>query len=64
VDAAGRFRIGAPRLFPCASNERFDKALTGRGIAHEFAEQAGGHDWGEWQRQLPSLYVAMNCHLR
>jgi putative tributyrin esterase len=33
----------------------FDGLLRARGIPHEFHTQPGGHDWQQWNRQLPAL---------
>jgi S-formylglutathione hydrolase FrmB len=44
--------------------ERFDRALTRAAVRHEFEEQPGGHNWGQWGLQLPGLFAAMQDHLR
>jgi putative tributyrin esterase len=44
--------------------ERFDRALKRTGVQHDFAEELGGHNWGEWGLQLPGLFAAMQSHLR
>jgi S-formylglutathione hydrolase FrmB len=44
--------------------ERFDRALTRAGVRHEFEEQPGAHNWGQWRLQLPGLFAAMQAHLR
>ena len=44
--------------------ERFDRALTQAEVRHEFEEQPGGHNWGQWGSQLPGLFAAMHTYLR
>jgi putative tributyrin esterase len=35
-----------------ADNRRLAGALTERGIAHEYSEHPGGHDWNYWDEQI------------
>jgi S-formylglutathione hydrolase FrmB len=40
----------------------FDALLTARRFAHEFHLQPGGHDWRQWNAQLPALEAALEAH--
>ena len=42
---------------------RFGTALKLRGIAYEFHTKPGGHDWGEWDAQIPGCFAALLQHL-
>ncbi len=44
--------------------ERFDRALTRSCVQHQFEEQPGSHNWGQWQLHLPALFAAMQDHLK
>jgi S-formylglutathione hydrolase FrmB len=46
-----------------APNRRFAARLGERHFAFEFHTKPGGHDWGEWNSQLPGLFESMNKHL-
>lgn len=35
---------------------RFAELLQKRGYAHEFREMPGGHDWNEWNMQIPGCF--------
>jgi enterochelin esterase-like enzyme len=35
---------------------RFAGALERRGLASEFHTRPGGHDWGEWDAQMPGCF--------
>ena len=37
------------------ANQRLDRCMTARGIAHKFEEFEGGHDWDYWSSQLAGL---------
>lgn len=45
-----------PLLGPIRS---VDHQLSERGVAHEFHSQPGGHDWGQWNKQLPLVFDAL-----
>jgi S-formylglutathione hydrolase FrmB len=36
--------------------QRFAARLQAYGIAHEFHTKPGGHDWGEWDAQIPGCF--------
>lgn len=38
---------------------RFVGQLRQRGFAHEFHTKPGGHDWGEWNSQLPGCFESL-----
>jgi S-formylglutathione hydrolase FrmB len=42
---------------------KFAQVLKQRGIAYEFHTQPGGHDWGEWNRQIPGCFASLFQHL-
>jgi putative tributyrin esterase len=42
---------------------RFVSRLKQRGLAHEFHTKPGGHDWGEWNSQLPGCFESLEGHL-
>jgi S-formylglutathione hydrolase FrmB len=42
---------------------KFAQLLKQRGIAYEFHTQPGGHDWGEWNRQIPGCFGSLFQHL-
>ena len=43
-----------------ADNVAFHDALAARGVAHEWHEHPGGHDWDYWDARLPA---ALDFHL-
>jgi putative tributyrin esterase len=43
---------------------RFVARLSKRGFAYEFRAKPGGHDWGEWNSQLPGCFASLESHLR
>jgi putative tributyrin esterase len=43
--------------------ERFAAEMRSRGIAHEFQELPGGHDWRQWNAQLPVMLKAMQAKM-
>lgn len=45
-------------------NRRFEALLQRRGFAHEFHTKPGGHDWNEWNAQIPGCFVSLEEHLR
>jgi S-formylglutathione hydrolase FrmB len=44
-------------------NRRFAALLKGRGFAYEFHTKPGGHDWGEWDSQIPGCFESLLRHL-
>ncbi len=42
---------------------RFVSRLKERGFAYEFHTKPGGHDWGEWNSQLPGCFASLESHL-
>jgi S-formylglutathione hydrolase len=45
-------------------NIRFAARLKQRGFSYEFHTKPGGHDWGEWDSQLPGCFVSLLAHLK
>jgi putative tributyrin esterase len=39
--------------------QRFAASLAEHGFAAEFHAMPGGHDWGEWQKQLPECFARL-----
>jgi putative tributyrin esterase len=46
-----------------ASNREFAASLDRYGVAHEFHPVPGGHDWNQWNGQLPALFDSLSSHL-
>jgi S-formylglutathione hydrolase FrmB len=46
-----------------APNREFAALLDGYGIVHEFHLVPGGHEWNQWNSQVPALFEAMTSHL-
>jgi S-formylglutathione hydrolase FrmB len=46
-----------------APNRRFAALLKQRGFSYEFHPLPGGHDWGEWDSQLPGCFESLLRHL-
>jgi S-formylglutathione hydrolase FrmB len=42
---------------------RFTKRLQNRGFAYQFQTKPGGHDWTEWDEQIPSCFENLLQHL-
>jgi len=42
-----------------APNREFSALLTRYHIRHEFHEVPGGHDWNQWNTQLPALFESL-----
>lgn len=40
-------------------NRRFEALLKQRGFAHEFHTKPGGHDWSEWDAQIPGCFESL-----
>jgi len=47
-----------------APNRQFAMRLQQRGFAHEFHVKPGGHNWNEWNAQLPECFRSLAQHLR
>jgi putative tributyrin esterase len=52
---------GEPLLEPI---RRFAARLGQRGVAHEFHVRPGGHDWTEWDAQMPGCFESLMQRLR
>jgi S-formylglutathione hydrolase FrmB len=48
-------------LYP--SNRDFADLLARRGIAHQFLGAPGGHNWSQWELQLPAVFASLRQHL-
>jgi S-formylglutathione hydrolase FrmB len=46
-----------------ATNKKFAALLHQRQLAYEFHITHGGHDWNQWDRNLPDLMESMLSHL-
>jgi len=44
-------------------NRRFVALLQRNGFAHEFHTKPGGHDWGEWNAQIPDCFSALSRYI-
>ena len=44
-------------------NRRFASRLRERNFAYEFHTKPGGHDWGEWDSQIPGCFESLFHHL-
>jgi S-formylglutathione hydrolase FrmB len=45
------------------ANRKFGALLGKRGFHYEFHPGPGGHDWNQWNRQLPELMMSVNEHI-
>ena len=45
------------------ANRRFESLLKQRSFAYEFHTLPGGHDWTEWDAQLPGCFESLLKHL-
>jgi S-formylglutathione hydrolase FrmB len=45
-------------------NRRFAAQLHERHFAYEFHTRPGGHDWNEWDQQIPGCFDALLQHLK
>jgi len=45
-------------------NRRFAARLKQRGFSYEFHTKPGGHDWGEWDSQIPGCFESLLEHLK
>jgi putative tributyrin esterase len=43
--------------------QRFAARLGKRGLAHEFHTKPGGHDWSEWDQQIPGCFESLALKL-
>jgi len=46
-----------------APNREFAAALNRYGVAHEFHAVPGGHNWNQWNGQLPALFDSLSSRL-
>lgn len=44
--------------------ERFVSQLNARGFADEFQTRPGGHDWSEWNAQVPGCFESLVTHVQ
>lgn len=44
-------------------NRRFESLLKQHGFAHEFHTKPGGHDWTEWNAQIPGCFESLLKHM-
>lgn len=44
-------------------NRRFVALLQRHGFAYEFHTKPGGHDWGEWNAQIPGCFEVLSQHI-
>lgn len=51
---------GEPLVGP---DGRFAERLRTRGFVHAFQVKPGGHDWGEWNRQIPECFARWRVSL-
>ena len=47
-----------------ATNKKFAELLRQRQFAYEFHTAHGGHDWNQWDRNLPDLMKSAIGHLK
>jgi S-formylglutathione hydrolase FrmB len=47
-----------------ATNKKFAELLQQRHFAYEFHISHGGHDWNQWDRNLPDLMKSVISHLK
>jgi S-formylglutathione hydrolase FrmB len=45
-------------------NRRFASRLNSRHFAFEFHTKPGGHDWGDWDAQIPGCFDSLLQHLK
>ena len=45
-------------------NRRFVARLEQRGLPYEFHTKPGGHDWGEWNTQIPDCFASLLEHFK
>jgi putative tributyrin esterase len=44
-------------------NQRFASILHARHFQYEFHTRPGGHDWGEWDSQIPGCFESLLTHI-
>lgn len=44
-------------------NRRFAALLQRHGFAYEFHTKPGGHDWGDWNEQIPGFFSALSRYV-
>jgi len=45
-------------------NKRFVARLKARGLAYEFHTKPGGHDWAEWDAQIPGCFAELMVRMK
>jgi len=45
-------------------NRKFAALLNQRGFAYEFHTKQGGHDWNEWNAQIPGCFESLLLHIK
>jgi S-formylglutathione hydrolase FrmB len=55
--------VGLSDKLCLADNRQYDRLLTELGLAHDYLEETGGHDWRLWRAQLPAHLDFMAEHL-
>jgi enterochelin esterase-like enzyme len=45
-------------------NQAFDAELTSLGLAHDFFERPGTHNWALWRALMPQALITASEHLR
>ncbi len=46
------------------TNRRFAAMLQARHFSYEFHTVSGGHDWNQWNRNVPALMKSVMDHLK
>jgi enterochelin esterase-like enzyme len=47
-----------------STNRRFATMLESRHFPHEFHTVPGGHDWNQWNRNVPALMKSVMSYLK
>lgn len=47
-----------------SANRRFARDLANRDFSFEFHTAPGGHDWQQWDKQIPGLFESLLHHVR
>ncbi|MDR1110141.1 MAG: DUF459 domain-containing protein [Deltaproteobacteria bacterium] len=58
-----RLSVGLGDRLCLAENRQYDRLLTDLGLAHEYAEESGGHDWQLWRGDFPAHLAFLARHL-
>jgi S-formylglutathione hydrolase FrmB len=45
------------------ANRKFAALLAARGFQYEFHAAAGGHNWNQWNRELPHMFESLLQHM-